>query len=191
MKKVLLSITIVAIVVTMVSCGNTGNHRQKQHAEGEPVTEQWDVSVRITDLEEEKPHYEAIIRDASGKTIQVVEGNTNAYRPIELLKPFGNVWQADVDFDGHTDIMICMGIQPLLGYKTYYDAWIFNPQTGKFDYHEGLSDLNNPEVDTIRKCVTYHYPLDSVTEQYTAISVQKNGTLKELKSWQKKVIPYK
>lgn len=191
MKKVLFSITIVAIIVIMAACGNTGNHQQIQPAEGVSVAEQWDVSVSTTDLEVDTPRYEAIIRDAKGKTIQVVKGNTNAYRPIELLKPFGNVWQADVDFDGYTDIMICMGIQPLLGYKTYYDAWIFNPQTGKFDYHEGLSDLNNPEVDTIRKCVTYHYPLDSVTEQYTAVSVQKNGMLKELKSWQKKVIPYK
>ena len=85
MKIVLYSITFIAIVVTMASCGNTGNHRQNQHSEGVPVAEQWDVSVRITDLEEEKPHYEAIIRDASGKTIQVLEGNTNAYRPIEKV----------------------------------------------------------------------------------------------------------
>ena len=155
------------------------------------TAEKWNVSMRTTDLEGEKPRYEAIICDANGKTIQVIAGNTSAYRPQDLLKPFGKVQQADVDFDGHTDIIICLGIQPLCGYITHYDAWLYNPQTGKFDYHEDFGNICNPEVDTINKYVTNNYMLDSVTKHCIAYAIQKNGTLKELKSWQQKVIPYK
>lgn len=37
------------------------------------TAEEWDVSVRTTDLEEQEPRYEAIFRDANGNTIQVAE----------------------------------------------------------------------------------------------------------------------
>ena len=156
-------------------------------AESTPAAEEWDVSVRTTDLEEEKPRYEAIFRDANGKTIQVAEGNTVDY-PQDMLKPFGNVWQADVDFDGHTDIMICLGMMPASDQTiTYYDAWLYDPQTGKFKYHEGFRDISNPEVDTVNKYVKGHYLLrDGETKQYFAFTVQKDGTQKKLKEWQGK-----
>ena len=156
-------------------------------AESTPAAEEWDVSVRTIDLEEEKPRYEAIFRDANGKTIQVAEGNTVDY-PQDMLKPFGNVWQADVDFDGHTDIMICLGMMPASDQTiTYYDAWLYDPQTGKFKYHEGFRDISNPEVDTVNKYVKGHYLLrDGETKQYFAFTVQKDGTQKKLKEWQGK-----
>ena len=154
---------------------------------GEDAAEEWDVSVRTTDLEEEQPRYEAIFRDAKGNTIQVAEGHTVDY-PQDMLKPFGNVWQADVNFDGHTDIMICLGMMPASDQViTYYDAWLYNPQTGKFDFHKGFSDISNPEVDTTNQYVTSHYLLrDGVTKQYVALSIQNDGTQKKLKEWQAK-----
>ena len=97
-----------------------------------------------------------------------------------MLKPFGNVWQADVNFDGHTDIMICLGTMPASDQViTYYDAWLYNPQTGKFNYHEGFRDIANPEVDTVNKYVTSHYLLrDGETKQYVALTIQNDGTQK-------------
>ena len=161
------------------------NYEEAEPAEGATVAEEWDVSVRTTDLEEEKPRYEAIFRDANGKTIQVAEGYTVDY-PQDMLKPFGNVWQADVNFDGHTDIMICLGMMPASDQTiTYYDAWLYNPQTGKFDYHEGFRDISNPEVDNANKYVKGHYLLrDGETKQYFAYALQKDGTQKKLKEWQ-------
>jgi len=154
---------------------------------GEDTAEEWDVSVRTTDLEEQEPRYEAIFRDANGKTIQVAEGHTVDY-PQDMLKPFGNVWQADVNFDGHTDIMICLGMMPASDQViTYYDAWLYSPQTGKFNHHEGFRDISNPEVDTVNKYVTSHYLLrDGETKQYTALTIQNDGTQKKLKEWQGK-----
>jgi hypothetical protein len=47
------------------------------------------------------------------------------------------------------------------------------------------------KVFFFNKYVTNNVMLDSVTKHRTAYTVQKNGTLKELKSWEEKVIPYK
>lgn len=195
MKKVLFSIAIIA-VAAMVSCtgkaskggGNASvaladSAVTEAPAEGAPATEEWDVKVNIYD----QVMYEAIIRDAKGNDIMLIGGNTVDY-PEEMLKPFGNVWQADVNFDGHTDIMICLGMKPVNGQSvTWYEAWLYNPQTGKFYSHSDFRQINNPEVDTVNKYITGHNLLrDGKTKQYTAYAIQENGSLKKLKEWQKK-----
>ena len=154
---------------------------------GEDTAKEWDVSVRTTDLEEPEPRYEAIFRDENGKTIQVAEGHTVDY-PQDMLKPFGNVWQADVNFDGYTDIMICLGMMPASDQViTYYDAWLYNPQTGKFNHHEGFRDIANPEVDNVNKHVIAHYLLrDGKNKHYTAFVLQNDGTQKLVKEWDRK-----
>ena len=195
MKKVLFSIAIIA-VAAMVSCtgkaskggGNASvaladSAVTEAPAEDAPAAGEWDVKVNIYD----QVMYEAIIRDAKGNDIMLIGGNTVDY-PEEMLKPFGNVWQADVNFDGHTDIMICLGMMPASDQViTYYDAWLYDPQTGKFNHHEGFRDIANPEVDTVNKHVTSHYLLrDGETKQYVALSIQNDGTQKKLKEWQGK-----
>lgn len=147
--------------------------------------EEWDVSVRTTDLNSDKPRYEAIFRDSKGNTIQVAEGYTVDY-PQDMLEPFGNVWQADVNFDGHTDIMICLGLMPASDQViTNYDAWLYNQQTGKFVYHKGFRDIANPEVDSAARYVKSHYMLrDGKTKHYTALTIQPNGTQKKVKEWE-------
>lgn len=152
-------------------------------SDGAPTAEEWDISVCIYD----EVMYEGIIRDANGKAIMLIGGNTVDY-PKDMLETFGNVWQADVDFDGHTDIMICLGKMPASDQTiTYYDAWLYNPDTGKFVHHDGFRNISNPEVDTFNKYVTGHYLLrDGKTKQYTAYALQKDGTQKKLKEWQGK-----
>lgn len=196
MRKVLFSIAIVAAAAAMVSCagkafkdGGNASAALADSAvltapsEGAPSTGEWDVSVNIYD----QVMYEAIIRDTKGNDIMLIGGNTVDY-PEEMLKPFGDVWQADVNFDGHTDIMICLGIKPVNGQTvTWYEAWLYNPQTGKFYSQSDFRDINNPEVDTVNKYITGHYLLrDGKTKQYTAYAIQENGSLKKLKEWQRK-----
>ena len=195
MRKVLLSIAIVA-AAAMASCAGKASRGDGNASaaladsavmaapsEGAPLTGEWDVSVNIYD----QVMYEAIIRDAKGNDIMLIGGNTVDY-PEEMLKPFGDVWQADVNFDGHTDIMICLGIKPVNGQTvTWYEAWLYNPQTGKFYSHSDFRQINNPEVDTVNKYITGHYLLrDGKTKQYTAYAIQENGSLKKLKEWQRK-----
>ena len=47
--------------------------------------------------------------------------------------------------------------------------------------------ISNPEVDTVNKYVTSHYLFrDGETKQYTALTIQNDGTQKKLKEWQGK-----
>lgn len=158
-------------------------HIELEPAKSASAPEEWDISVRIYD----EVMYEGIIRDANGNDIMLIGGNTVDY-PKDMLETFGNVWQADVNFDGHTDIMICLGKMPASDQTiTYYDAWLYNPETGKFDHHEGFRDISNPEVDNANKYVKGHYLLrDGETKQYTAFTLLKDGTQKKLKEWQGK-----
>jgi len=190
MRHRIFSIAIVAVIATMVSCGGKtaqgGDNASTAVADSAVTTttaEEWDVSVTIYD----KVMYDALIRDAKGNEIMLIGGNTVDY-PKDMLETFGNVWQADVDFDGHTDIMICLGKMPANNQNvTFYDAWLYNPQTGKFNSCVGFRDICNPEVDTINKYVTGHYLLpDGKTKQYTAYALQEDGTQKKLKEWQGK-----
>ena len=159
------------------------NYEETEPAKGAPTAEEWDVSVHIYD----EVMYDALIRDAKGNDIMLIGGNTVDY-PKDMLETFGNVWQADVNFDGHTDIMICLGKMPANDQTiTNYDAWLYNPETGKFYNHRDFRNINNPEVDTFNKYVTGHYLLrDGKTKQYTAYAIQENGSLKKLKEWQRK-----
>jgi len=159
------------------------NYEETEPAKGAPTAEEWDVSVHIYD----EVMYDALIRDAKGNDIMLIGGNTVDY-PKDMLETFGNVWQADVNFDGHTDIMICLGKMPANDQTiTNYDAWLYNPETGKFYNHRDFRNINNPEVDTFNKYVTGHYLLrDGKTKQYTAYAIQEDGTQKKLKEWQGK-----
>jgi len=190
MRHRLFSIAIVVVVAMMVSCGGKtakgGDSTPTAVADSAVTTttnEEWDVSVSIYD----EVMYDALIRDAKGNDIMMIGGNTVDY-PKEMLETFGNVWQADINFDGYKDIMICLGKMPANNQNVaFYDAWLYNPQTGKFNSHVGFRDISNPEVDTINKYVTSHYLLrDGKTKQYTAYALQENGTLKKLKEWQEK-----
>lgn len=159
------------------------NFNLETSAEGATKPEEWDISVRLYD----EVMYEGIIRDANGNNIMMIGGNT-VDNPKDMLETFGNVWQADVDFDGHTDIMICLGKMHANDQTvTYYDAWLYNPETGKFDSHHGFRDISNPEVDIANKYVKGHYLLrDGKTKQYFAYTIEKDGTTKKLKEWQEK-----
>ncbi len=181
MKIVPFSIAVLAVLTTMASCGN------KPVAEKVSLTNQWDVSVRITDMEMDKPHYEALVHGANGETKQVLEGNTSDY-PKEMLETFGNVWQADVNFDGHTDVMICLGKMPTSEEAiTLYDAWLYDPQTDQFNFHKGFRLIFNPEVDADNKCVIGSYRLHkSKKRHYTAYTLEADSDLKKVKEWEGK-----
>ena len=112
MKKVLFSLAITAVATVAMA-------------------EEWDVSVRTFDMDSE-PKYEVIIRDGEGKTRTVGERTGFDY-PKDMLETFGNVWETDVNFDGHTDVLICLGRMPASD-QTFvqYDAWVYDTEDGKF-----------------------------------------------------------
>jgi hypothetical protein len=148
--------------------------------------EDWDISVRTFDLDSQDPGpgYEAIIR-RDGQALQVVEGRTEGY-PEDMLEPFGNVWQADVNFDGHTDVMICLGLEPVSDQVFIrYDAWIYNPANDNFTLAPSFRGIINPEIDKKEHRMLGHYiARDGKTKVYNAYYWQSDGDIKPIgQSW--------
>ena len=149
--------------------------------------EEWDVSVRTIDLDSD-PRYEVIIRDSKGKTLTFGERKGFDY-PTDMLETFGNVWQTDVNFDGHTDVMICLGLMPTSD-QTFvkYDAWIYDPDDNKFYCQDSFREICNPEVDREGHRILSHYiARDGKTRVYSAHYWQKDGNItQEGKTWEVK-----
>lgn len=151
MKKAL---KIWMLLIILASCGNKPS--QGGDSDAMAVAEQWDISLHVKDLQMHKPCYEGIVRNSSGGTKQVLEGYTSDY-PHEMLETFGNVLQTDVNFDGYTNVMICLGMMPTSTQPvTFYDAWLYDPQKDKFVLHKNFRYLCNPEVDNAHQYVLCH-----------------------------------
>ena len=173
-----------AAAVNNNDSANVGASSASEMSESDEVTnddptnvEEWDVSVRTIELDS-NPRYEVIIRDNNGKTLTFGERNGFDY-PTDMLETFGNVWQTDVNFDGHTDVMICLGLMPTSD-QTFvkYDAWIYDPDDNKFYCQDSFREICNPEVDREGHRILSHYiARDGKTRVYSAHYWQKDGNI--------------
>ena len=174
MKKVLFSLAITAVAtVAMASV-----------VDGQGLAEEWDVSVRTFDMDSE-PKYEVIIRDSEGKTRTVGERTGFDY-PQDMLETFGNVWETDVNFDGHTDVMICLGKEPVSDQVfVRYDAWVYDTEDGKFYCQGPFREICNPEIDREGRRILSHYiARDGKTRVYSAHYWQRDGNIaQEGETW--------
>ena len=172
-----------------VSAGGAAEMGESDEAANDDPTnvEEWDVSVRTIDLDSD-PRYEVIIRDSKGKTLTFGERNGFDY-PRDMLETFGNVWQTDVNFDGHTDVMICLGKEPVSDQVfVRYDAWVYDPDDNKFYCQGTFRDICNPEVDREGRHILSHYiARDGKTRVYAAHYWQKDGNIaQEGETWEVK-----
>lgn len=172
-----------------VSAGSAAEMGEDDEAANDDPTnvEEWDVSVRTIDLDSD-PRYEVIIRDSKGKTLTFGERQGFDY-PRDMLETFGNVWQTDVNFDGHTDVMICLGKEPVSDQVfVRYDAWVYDPDDNKFYCQGTFRDICNPEVDREGRRILSHYiARDGKTRVYAAHYWQKDGNIaQEGETWEVK-----
>ena len=172
-----------------VSAGSAAEMGEDDEAANDDPTnvEEWDVSVRTIDLDSD-PRYEVIIRDSKGKTLTFGERQGFDY-PRDMLETFGNVWQTDVNFDGHTDVMICLGKEPVSDQVfVRYDAWVYDPDDNKFYSQGTFRDICNPEVDREGRRILSHYiARDGKTRVYAAHYWQKDGNIaQEGETWEVK-----
>ena len=215
MKKIIFSLAITAVAtVTMASCGNkttanagtadsanseaavvatavdttasaeAADDEMGAAADGQGLAEEWDVSVRTFDMDSE-PKYEVIIRDSEGKTRTVGERTGFDY-PTDMLETFGNVWETDVNFDGHTDVLICLGLMPTSDQAfVKYDAWVYDPDDGKFYCQGTFREICNPEIDREGHRILSHYiARDGKTRVYSAHYWQRDGNIaQEGETW--------
>ena len=171
-----------------VSAGSAAEMGGDNESKDDPTNvEEWDVSVRTIDLDSD-PRYEVIIRDSNGKTLTFGERNGFDY-PTDMLETFGNVWQTDVNFDGRTDVMICLGLMPTSD-QTFvkYDAWVYDPDDNKFYCQGTFREICNPEVDREGRRILSHYiARDGKTRVYSAFYWQKDGNIaQEGETWEVK-----
>ena len=202
MKRTLSMIAIAAMMLAvMVSCDTKGkqggtpendsttvaDNVETTELTDETTTEEsasetlnFEVSVVTPDLEEQYPRYEATVTSGD-KTIQVLKGQTEDY-PKDMLRKFGQVTQVDVNFDGYTDLLICLGEVPASDQTVLtYDAWIYNPEKGQFRLHEGFRDIYNAEVNAATKRILSHYLVrDGKTKYYNAVRLKDDGTVEEM-----------
>ena len=171
-----------------VSDGSAVETGEDNELKDDPTNvEEWDVSVRTIDLDSD-PRYEVIIRDSKGKTLTFGERKGFDY-PTDMLETFGNVWQTDVNFDGRTDVMICLGLMPTSDQAfVKYDAWIYDPDDNKFYCQDSFREICNPEVDREGHRILSHYiARDGKTRVYSAHYWQKDGNIaQEGKTWEVK-----
>ena len=167
-----------------VGAGSAAEMGETAELDDPTNVEEWDVSVRTFDLDSD-PKYEVIIRNGEGKTITFGEGQGFDY-PTDMLEPFGNVWQTDVNFDGRTDVMICLGLMPTSD-QTFvkYDAWVYDPDDGKFYCQGTFREICNPEVDREGHRILSHYiARDGKTRVCSAFYWQKDGNIvQEGETW--------
>ena len=171
-----------------VSAGSAAEMGGDNESKDDPTNvEEWDVSVRTIDLDSD-PRYEVIIRDSNGKTLTFGERNGFDY-PTDMLETFGNVWQTDVNFDGRTDVMICLGLMPTSD-QTFvkYDAWVYDPDDNKFYCQGTFREICNPEVDREGRRILSHYiARDGKTRVSSAFYWQKDGNIaQEGETWEVK-----
>lgn len=172
-----------------VSAGSAAEMGEDDEAANDDPTnvEEWDVSVRTIDLDSD-PRYEVIIRDSKGKTLTFGERQGFDY-PRDMLETFGNVWQTDVNFDGHTDVMICLGKEPVSDQVfVRYDAWVYDSDDNKFYCQGSFREICNPEVDREGRRILSHYiARDGKTRVYSAHYWQKDGNIaQEGETWEVK-----
>lgn len=172
-----------------VSAGSAAEMGEDDEATNDDPTnvEEWDVSVRTIDLDS-NPRYEVIIRDSKGKTLTFGERQGFDY-PRDMLETFGNVWQTDVNFDGHTDVMICLGKEPVSDQVfVRYDAWVYDSDDNKFYCQGSFREICNPEVDREGRRILSHYiARDGKTRVYSAHYWQKDGNIaQEGETWEVK-----
>ena len=153
---------------------------ETQTEESAPEALDFEVSVVTPDLEEDFPRYEATVTSGD-KTLQVLKGKTEDY-PKNMLQKFGQVTKADVNFDGYTDVLICLGEVPASD-QTFltYDASIYNSDEGQFRLHEGFREIYNAEVDAANQRILSHYLVrDGKTKHYSAVRLKDDGTVEEM-----------
>jgi hypothetical protein len=89
-----------------------------------------------------------IRQQGSTKTRQTIQVKDNEGAPCADCEFF---WTTDINFDGYKDLKL-INWWGVTG-NTAYHFWLYNPSTGKFDYHEKLSNLSNPKVNTKTKTI--------------------------------------
>lgn len=94
-----------------------------------------------------------------GNVIQVISLTQDATDALKVVGSYNFhkfIVNQDANFDGYNDI----GVFSETGYggvNNYYDYYIYNPKTGKYDKSTTLIGVSNPNIDTVNKQIISSY----------------------------------
>lgn len=172
MKCICMLIGVMVLMLCMSACGKEQKAETKD--ETQAITEA-EVNTNkksgelISETKEytgEKYHYE-IIENRNAEWQEIVSWQVNVYEGDLFIQEIyyehdedagaladheNIIWEADVNFDGFKDLLICQGhygAQGALGYRCY----LANTIAAGFDYCEGFEDISNPQIDPVNKCI--------------------------------------
>ena len=71
-------------------------------------------------------------------------------------KPDGEGWisEDDINFDGIPDLMIYLGLLAYGQVASFYDAYVWNPETREFDHVDIFNSIGEPLIDAENHCIT-------------------------------------
>ena len=94
-----------------------------------------------------KTTYKVNLKTSQG-VFQQLCGGINV-RPTDMNE-FGRLIIADVNFDGHSDVLVCLGRYDMEEYL-YFDAWLWDPSKHSFAYNEDFQYYGNPAIVKSKK----------------------------------------
>jgi hypothetical protein len=96
----------------------------------------------------------SVIKDS--QTIQVIPVDTTGLEIINSELSEKVIKDQDINFDGHNDLAIFAGIG-YMGVNVFYDYYIFDPKSSKFEKDSVLVGIADPEFNSEEKEITSHY----------------------------------
>jgi len=92
-----------------------------------------------------------VLQDASGpETVVLLTSEAGLAQEFVFESEYriaggGQVTQADVDFDGNDDLLLCLGGER--GGQVFYAAFLWEPEQERFRHEPSFSDIPSPMVD--------------------------------------------
>lgn len=116
---------------------------------------------RLNKADDFLPRHVEISRAPDGKIIQKLAAKDRFDNDGEgwdnggVLSPGALVQLVDMNFDGYLDLRLLYNADQTG--NNWYATYLFDPATGKFRYHEGLSRLSGIRIDRgARRIITYN-----------------------------------
>lgn len=83
---------------------------------------------------------------------QVWDGELVGYHVYNEMMDTMGLHVVDVNFDGYRDIIILNTFSGAHG-NTWYDCWLWDPETSSFVFSESFAGICNPALDPEKQCI--------------------------------------
>jgi hypothetical protein len=121
--------------------------------------------AELPPVAEKGPEYRTVVATTTvtllkdNHIVQQLPVDEDAFAALDegfVVKDQLAITDQDINFDGHNDLAMLTGIG-YGGVNMFYDYYIFNPSTDKFEKSDILSGIGNPEFDKSERKISSSY----------------------------------